>query len=341
MEKVTLLAIDIAKEIFQLHGLDDKGNVILKKKLRRKELLKFIANTPICTIAMEACGGSHYWAREFKKLEHEVKLVSPQFVKPFVKGNKTDVNDAEAIATAASQPNMRFVPINSESEQDIQSIHRKRTRLITDRTALSNQVRGLLYEYGVFLSKGISQIKKFLVDVASDDKNENGLTSMIKELCAEYYEELTDIDERIEKCNRKLEAIANTNPICQKLMTVPGIGILGATILLTVLSDPLLFKNGRHFAAFIGLVPKQYSSGGKYRLYGISKRGDAYIRSLLVHGARSVLQVSHRRKDKHSQWMNQLNERRGHNRTCVAVANKNARIVWSLAKYATEYKKVA
>lgn len=341
MTKITLLGIDLAKEIFQLHGMDEQGNAVLKKKIKRAQLLEFIMQLDPCLIVMEACGGSHYWAREFKKFSHQVKLISPQFVKPFVKTNKTDAKDAEAIAVAARQSEMRFVPINNEEQQDIQSIHRIRERLIGERTALVNQARGLLYEYGVFRAKGILQVRKLLSEIIGDDGNKFKLTSMIKELCAEFYEELNNKDECIKKCDRKLEAIANTNPICQNLMTLSGAGVLTATILLTVLSDPSLFKNGRHFSAFLGLVPKQYSSGGKQKLYGISKRGDVYIRNLLIHGARAVLRYSAKKDDKRSQWMNKLNDRRGHNRTCVAIANKNARVLWALAANAAEYKKAA
>lgn len=340
MTEVTLLGIDLAKDIFQLHGVDKSGKV-LKKKLKRNELMEFIANMPSCTIAMEACSGSSYWAREFKKLGHTTKLISPQFVKPFVKTNKTDANDAEAIVIAARQPEMRFVPINSEEEQDIQSIHRMRERLVGERTGLINQVRGLLSEYGIVTRAGVASIKKQLAEIAGETEGKIKITAHMRELCIEFYEELKDKENRIEKCNIKLEAIANTHPVCQKLLTVPGVGVLTATILLTVLSDPLLFKNGRHFSAFLGLVPRQYSSGGKQRLQGISKRGDKYIRGLLVHGARSVLLHSKKKTDKRSEWLKRLNDRSGHNKTCVAIANKNARVLWSLAKNATGYKKAA
>lgn len=341
MTKVTLLGIDTAKEIFQLHGVDASGKVVFKKKLKRAKLLEFITQMEPCTIVMEACGGSSYWGREFNKLGHEAKLISPQFVKPFVKSNKNDMNDAEAIVEAASRPNMRFVPIKTEEQQDVQCIHRVRERLIKNRTALVNEMRGLLAEYGVVAPKGITKIRALLSEIIGDDDNAFNLTAILKELCADVYEELKDLDERVEKCNHKLEAIANTNSICERLMTVPGVGVLIATILFTVLSDPSLFKNGRHFAAFLGLVPRQYSSGGKQKLYGISKRGDKYIRKLLVQGARSVLLHAPKKDDKRSLWINKLNERRGGNRTCVAIANKNARIVWALVKNETEYKQAA
>lgn len=341
MKKITLLGIDIAKEIFQLHGIDEAGTVVLKKKLKRAQLLLFIAQLEPCVIAMEACGGSNYWAREFIKLGHTVKLISPQFVKPFVKTNKNDANDAEAITEAASRPNMRFVPIKTKEQQDVQCIHRVRERLIKNRTALVNEMRGLLAEYGVVAPKGITKLRTLLPEIIGDGDNKLHVTDLLKELCSQAYEELKELDGRIEQCNHQLEAIANTNSTCQRLMTVPGVGTLTATIMFTVLNDPSLFKNGRHFAAFLGLVPRQYSSGGKQKLYGISKRGDKYIRKLLVQGARAVLQRAAKKDDKRSLWINKLNERRGGNRTCVAIANKNARIVWALAKNETEYKKAA
>lgn len=339
MTEVTLLGIDLAKNIFQLHAVSEAGTKPLKKKLKREQLMQYIANFPACTIVMEACSGSSYWAREFIKLGHKAKLISPQFVKPFVKTNKTDANDAEAIVIAARQPEMRFVPINTEEAQDIQSIHRVRERLVGERTALCNQVRGLLGEYGIAAATGVAVLKKLLAEIAGDTENKIKITAWMKELCGELYAELKDKEERIKKCDKKIEAVANTNPNCLRMMSVLGVGALTATILLTVLDDPKLFKNGRHFAAFLGLVPRQYSSGGKHQLYGISKRGDKYIRSLLVHGGRSVLLHAKKKTDKYSQWANKLNDRSGHNRTCVAIANKNARILWALAANKTEYKK--
>lgn len=338
MKKVTLLGIDIAKEIFQLHGVDESGKAVLKKKLKRAELLQFIVQLKPCTIVMEACGGSHYWAREFKKLGHKAKLISPQYVKPFVRGNKNDRNDAEAIVETASRPRTRFVPINDEAEQDVRSVHRVRSRLVSARTALVNEIRSFLYEYGIFHAKGITKIEKFLVEVAEDTENKIKLTAMMRELCIEIYDELTEVNKRIAKCDRKLEAIANTNEVCQNLMTIPGIGILSATILFTVLSDPSVFENGRHFAAYLGLVPRQHSSGGKDKLFGISKRGDAYIRSLLVHGGRSIVCYAGKKSDSRSRWISKLKERAGYNCTAVAVANKNARVAWALAKNIMEYQ---
>jgi transposase len=340
MRNITLLGIDLAKNNFQLHGVDADGKRVLKKRIERKDVIRFIAQQPQCTIAMEACSGSSYWAREFQKLGNTVRLISPQFVKPFVKTNKTDANDAEAIVIAARQPEMRFVPINSEADQDIQSIHRMRDRLVGEKTALINQARGLLAEYGITTKKGVSAIKKLLAEIAGDSDEEiYKVTAMMRELSMELYDELKDKEARILKCDTKIEAIANTNSMCQLLQTVPGVGPITATILLTVLSDPFLFKNGRHFAAFLGLVPKQYSSGGKINLRGISKRGDKYIRRLLIHGARSVLIRADKKTDVRSQWLIRLKDRSDKKRACVALANKNARVLWAIAKNGAEYKK--
>ncbi len=334
---VKLLAIDIAKNIFQLHGIDEKGKGILKKTVKRIELAKYIANFPAGVIVMEACGGANAWARRFQKLGHEVKLISPQFVKPFVKTNKNDANDAKAIAEAASRPDMRFVPIKGLDQQDIQSIHRIRERLIKQRTALANQIRGLLAEYGEVIPKGIAQIKKSIFSILENAENE--LTFICRELCSELYEELLILEKRIKIYDKKIQTIFNQNSLCQKLEEIEGVGILTATAILTVLSDPKLFENGRHFAAFLGLVPKQHSSGGKQKLLGISKREDSYLRQLLVHGARSALMRADKKTDSRSLWLQQLKLRAGANKTAVALANKNARIIWALVANDSMYQK--
>lgn len=335
--KITLLGIDIAKNVFELCGVDKTGRTVFRKSVYRSELLKVISQLPACTIAMEACASSHYWARQFQNLGHEVKLISPQFVKPFVKSNKNDVNDAEAITEAASRPNMRFVPIKQTIQQDIQSLHRMRQRNVRNRTALSNQIRGLLLEYGIAVPYGITRLRKML-PVILEDKEDN-LTPIMKELCQELYEELILLDEKIALYDKKIVWIAKDNPICQKLMAIEGIGPLIATSLLTVLSNAKLFKNGRHFAAFLGLVPRQQSSGGKQRLLGISKRGDCYIRMLLIQGAQSALQQAKRKLTERNKWILDVKERCGTNKASVALANKNARIAWSLIANNSNYQK--
>lgn len=268
MEKLTLLGIDIAKNVFQLHGVDDKGNSVLKRKLTRTKLVKAIVNLPPCIIAMEACGGANYWYRKFKAMGHEVKLISPQFVKPFVKTNKNDRNDAEAICEAASRPSMRYVSSKTIEQQDLQAVHRIRNRLVEERTALINQIRGLLAEYGIIIAQGISHVRKKLPEILEDAENE--LSHLGRELFSDLYEQVAEIDKKVEKYNVKLASIFTSNELCQRISKIEGIGIVSATAVIATIGDPKTFKNGRHFSAFLGLVPRQSSSGGKERLLGIS-----------------------------------------------------------------------
>ncbi len=336
---VKLLAIDIAKNIFQLHGVDGSGKAVLKKKIGRKELLSFIGNFPICVIAMEACGGSNYWARQFKKLGHEVKLISPQYVKPFVTSNKNDRNDAQAIAEAASRPSMKFVPIKRIDQQDAQNIHSVRQRLIAQRTALNNQIRGILGEYGVCIVQGISRLKNDLPMILEDAENE--LTDETRDLMNDLREEFLMLEERIDQYDKKILDRFKASEECQRMGEIEGIGVVTATAVMARMGDPKHFSCGRHFSAFLGLVPRQHSSGGKEKLLGISKRGDTYLRTLLIHGARSAVLAADKKTDKRSVWLKQLKERRGMNRACVALANKNARIIWSLLAHNETYRKAA
>ena len=287
-----------------------------------------IAQLPPVLIGIEACGGAHYWARRFREHGHEVKLMAPQFVKPYVKSNKNDRRDAEAIAEAVTRPTMRFVPIKDVEQQDIQALHRVRERLIGERTALVNEVHGLMHEYGIVLPKGVAKFRQAVVDKLESEKDK--LTALSQEMFWKLVEEFAALEEQLAYYQEKLEALATTHPECQRLMTIPGIGPITATALVAAVGDVGVFKNGRQFAAWLGLVPKQHSTGGQTRLFGISKRGDSYLRKLLIHGARATLRWVRRKTDGRSQWMRGLLERRGWNRTAVAVANKNARIVWAL-----------
>lgn len=333
MKKITTLGIDLAKNSFQLHGINANGDVILRKKVSRSKLSLIIANLPKCLIGMEACSGSSYWARLFLSYGHEVKLISPQFVKPYVKSNKNDANDAEAICEAVSRPSMRFVPIKTIEQQDIQSIHRIRSRLIKEKTALMNSIRGLLHEYGISIPQGVSSLRKKLIELS-----ENEITSITLFFCNDLYEEILEKENKIKKYDRRIEEIFNANEVCKKIESVPGVGKQTATIIFTAIGNGVEFKNGREFAAYLGLVPKQSSTGGKTRLLGISKRGDKYIRSLLVHGARSVVLHCANKKDKRSIWVKNLKERKGFNKTTVAIANRNARIIWAIVKSGSTYK---
>lgn len=333
---ITTLGIDLAKNVFQLHGVDKNGKVCLRKRLRRAQLASFIENLPVCKIGMEACGGSNFWYREFSKMGHDVKLIAAQFVKPFVKSNKNDMNDAEAICEAMQRPNMRFVSPKSVRQQDIQSIHRVRQRLVRRRTSLTNEVRGLLLEYGIVIAKNIKNVRVKLVELVEDA--ENGLTDLSRSVFSELYSELQVIDEQISTFNKKIKDIFNQSEDCQRISKIEGVGPITATAVIAACGNPKVFKNGREFSAWLGLVPKQSSSGNKINLLGISKRGDGYIRYLLVHGARSVVRHAKNKTDSRSSWVNQLEQRKGHNKTCVAVANKNARIIWAILNNKTAYK---
>lgn len=336
---ISILGIDIAKNVFQLHGVDKSGKVTLKKRIYRESLLSYIANLESCTIAMEACSSSNYWYRRFTEQGHTVKLISPQYVKPYVKTNKNDACDAEAICEAAGRPNMRFVSAKNIEQQGIQSIHRVRERLIGNRTALVNQIRGLLAEHGIIAAKGIGHIRKQLPRILEETKNE--LTGSDRELFSDLYEELRNLDEKIGNYDKKLEYIFKNSPVCQKLAQIEGLGVISTTALIAAIGDASVFKNGRQMSAWLGLTPRQHSSGNKQVLLGISKRGDCYIRKLLVHGARAVVYRSRNKKDRRSEWINMLAERRGTNKTCVAVANKNVRIIWSMLVNETDYKKAS
>lgn len=335
MNNVTSLAIDLAKSVFQLHGTDKNGKAVLKKKLSRGKLAEFIANLPPCNIYMEACGTANYWGRKFKELGHQVKLINPKYVKPYVKRNKNDMNDAAGIAAAARDPDMRFCDVKTEAQQDMQSVHRIRSLLIQQRTALANQMRGLLAEYGIAIPQGINRIRKAVEEVLSD--NPNNMSAIALNCIREAYEHFKMLDEKIIFYDKKIESIFKKDETCKRLGKIPGIGKLGATILASVLGNGATFKNGRHFAAFLGLVPKQHSSGGKERILGISKRGDTYIRTLLIHGARAVLLWVSKKTDSKSMWLKNLVARRGKNKTAVALANKIARISWAVVHANTEY----
>jgi transposase len=323
-----IVAIDLAKKVFHLVGSDMAGTILWRKRLTRHALMPFVAQLPPVLIGIEACGGAHYWARRFREHGHEVKLIAPQFVKPFVKSNKNDMRDAEAIAEAVTRPTMRFVPAKAIDQQDIQALHRVRERLIGARTALINEVHGLMNEYGIVLPKGGAKFRQAVGEKLESDKDK--LTTLRQEMFAKLVEEFATLEEQITYYQEKLESLATTHPECQRLMTIPGIGPITATALIAAVGNVGVFKNGRQFAAWLGLVPKQHSTGGQTRLLGISKRGASYVRKLLIHGARATLRWVKLKTDNRSQWIQGLLARRGWNRTAVAVANKNARIVWAL-----------
>jgi len=327
-QKLRALGIDIAKQVFHLVGMDAHGTIVVRKRLYRAQVLVFIAQLPPTCMGMEACGGAHYWARRFREHGHEVKLMAPQFVAPYRKANKNDLRDAEAIAEALTRPTMRFVPVKSVAQQELQALHRVRERLMKARTALINETRGLLLEYGIVVPQGATTFRKHVLEkLATEDAK---LTPHSLALFQQLLEELATLEARVATYDAQLAQVAQTHPVCQRLMTIPGLGELTATALVAAVSGATQFKNGRQFAAWLGLVPRQHSTGGKSRLLGMSKHGDSYLRKLLVHGARSCLRWVGRKRDRRSQWVQSLMERRGWNRAAVALANKNARVAWVL-----------
>lgn len=333
---IKVLGIDLAKNVFQVHGIDADGNAVLRKRLHRDQLRPFIANVPACVIAMEPCASALYWAREFQRHGHTVKIISPQFVKPFVRGNKNDGNDAEAICDAVQRPNMRFVPVKSIEQQDVQSMHRARQRLVNHRTALVSQMRGILLDRGIAFGKSISRARRLIPDILGDA--DNGLTPMARKTLASLYEFLGEIDVRIKDFDRKIDRVFRSNPTCQRIAKLERVGPKTATAIVAAVGDARDFRNGRHMAAWLGLVPRHHASGDRITMGSISKHGDQHLRTLLVHGAHAVVRVSTGKTDVKSQWVNALVMRRGVNRATVAVANKNARILWSLLAHGDDYR---
>lgn len=336
--EVTTIGIDLAKNIFHVHGVDQSGKTVFKKRLTRDKLLEFMANQPKCLVGMEACGGANHWARSLTDLGHNAKLMAPQFVKPYVKTNKNDYKDAEAICEAVSRPSMRFVPTKSIEQQDVLSIHRIRQRLVKNRTALANEIRGLLHEFDITVPQGINKIIKHLHDALDGNKLSDMGKISFRTLLDEFY----DNDKRIADLEKRLRQIAKNHGLHAKLMEVPGIGLITATALVAAVGNAANFANGRQLSAWLGLVPKQHSTGGKERLLGISKRGDVYLRNLLIHGARAVFNArtgkiksadaENKKRTKFSDWMINLSERRGYNTSVVAVANKLARVAFAVLK---------
>jgi transposase len=322
------IGVDLAKQVFQLHGVDRLGNVTARRQLRRAQMHAYFKDIPPCVVGMEACGSSHYWGRVLSAYGHTVKLMAPQFVKPYVKSGKNDANDAEAICEAVARPSMRFVAIKTAEQQVLQAEHRIRSRLVRTRTALSNEIRGLLGEFGIVIAKGTSPLRRALPLIAEDP--DNGLTEPFKVLLAELADELRQIDARIDQHDRRILAAARADDRIQRLMAIEGIGPISASALVAAVGDAAQFACGRDLAAWLGLVPRQHSSGGKTRLGHITKGGDTYLRTLLIHGARSALNASVNKTDNRSRWAQALATRRNRNIATVALANKNARIAWSI-----------
>ncbi|HEU4655411.1 MAG TPA: IS110 family transposase [Steroidobacteraceae bacterium] len=323
MSEIKVLAIDLAKSVFQLHGVDARGVAKLRKQVKRSQLLLLLSRLAPCIVAMEACGGAHDWARKIEALGHEVRLIPARYVKPFVKGNKTDRNDAEAICEAAQRPNMRFVPVKSEEQQSAMAQQSLRALLVKQRTALVNHIRGHLAEFGFAVPKGMSALRKLLAQRELLSHAPSALQHWAAQAQASWHA----LDEQIEQISRAIQQWADAHPSCRYLMRRAGIGVLTASALVAQI-EPTHFKNGRHLSAFIGLVPKEHSTGGKHVRLGISKRGNTELRTLLIHGARAVLRTAAGKEDPLHRWAVQLCARVGNHKAIVAVANKMARYVW-------------
>jgi transposase len=333
--KLTTIGIDLAKAVFQVHGADERGRAVLKKQLKRTQVLAYFANLTPCKIGMEACGSAHYWARKLVTMGHEVVLIPPQYVKPFVKRNKNDAADAEAICEAVTRPNMPTVPIKNIEQQAILSIHRARQGFVKARTAQANQIRGLLAEYGFAIPQGIGHITQRVPEILED--GENDLPGSFRLLIQRLVDHLKELDRQVGELEREIQLWHKENALSQKLAKIPGIGPLTATAMIATVGDARQFENGRQLAAWLGIVPRQHSTGGKARLLGISKRGDRYLRTLLIHGARAVIRMAERKPDTET-WIKRLLARRHKNVAAVALANKNARTIWALLRHDREYE---
>jgi transposase len=328
MGNIKIVGIDIAKNIFQLYGADCRGKKLLSKRLTRNKLVAFIEQLSRgLLIVMEACSSANYWARKFISMGFHVKLISPQCVKPFVKGNKNDKNDVQAIVEAALRPDMKFVPIKTLEQQAIQSLHRARQLTVKSRTAYVNQIRGLLAEYGVIIAQGVLVIRTKLTLILEDAENE--LTYSMRVLISDIYEQFKLVDKKVREYDEQLAQIARSKVVCQQLMKLPGIGPMTATAVVSAVGDGKVFKRGREMAAWLGLTPRHRASGQKQIIQGISKRGDAYLRTLIIHGSRSVLRHCKNKTDRRSRWILDKVERLGSNKAAVALANKTVREIWA------------
>jgi transposase len=336
--QIRSVGIDLGKTTFHLVALGDNGKVLLKKKFTQKQLITFTANLTTSLIGMEACSGAHFLGRVLRAQGHDVKLIPAQFVKPFVKSNKNDFLDAEAIAEAVDRQNMRFVPIKTDDQLDLQALHRVRDRLMARRTSLINQIRAFLLERGIVFAKSPIRLREAIPEVL-ENANEN-LTPRMRNLVAMLWSEWKDLELQIEQMNDEVERIASSDAACLRLRQIPGIGPLVATAIVASIGNGAAFRKGREFAAWMGLVPKQYSTGGKTKLYGISKRGNNYLRKILIHGARAVVLRSKRERIAMGAWMTSLETRAPRNVLIVATANKLARIAWAVLSSGQDYRAV-
>ncbi|MFT6329360.1 MAG: transposase [Bermanella sp.] len=332
---ITTIGLDIAKHVFHLVCCNQQGRLIKKKMLRRHQVLSFFQNHVRCLVALEACATSHYWAREIEQCGHTVKLIPPQHVKTFLIGNKNDYNDALAIAVAANQHHIKQVGIKTIAQQDAQALLKARELVIGQRTALCNHVKGLLAEYGICLDKKISSIRKSIPILLEDTYDD--ISDLFKSILRQIEQQLATLDKSIVLYEKQIKQTTNQNDICKRLQTVPGIGPIISSAYFNEVGNGATYRKGRDVSASLGLVPKQHSSGGKDVLLGISKKGNRYLRCLLVQGAKTVVSRAKGKDDKLSCWINRIVETRGHNRACVAYANKMSRMAWAVTTSGENY----
>jgi len=333
--KITTIGIDLAKNVFQIHATDERGKAVVKKQLKRDQMASFFVNLPPCLVGMEACASAHHWARKLLSFGHTVRLMAPQFVKPYVKTNKHDAADAEAICEAVTRPTMRFVPIKNVEQQAVLAVHRVRQGFVKARTAQANQIRGLLGEFGLIIPQGIGHIARRVPALLEDATND--LPGAFRQLIDRLLNQLKDLDRQVRELETDIKAWHRDHVLSRQLAEVPGIGPLTASALLATITDARHFDNGRQVAAWLGLVPRQHSTGGKSVMLGMSKRGDTYVRTLLIHGARSAIKAAQHKPDQQG-WLQKLLQRRHKNVAAVALANKNARIVWAMMAHGRPYQ---
>ncbi len=335
------LAVDLAKEVFQLYGVDEQGNQVVERRIKsRQKFAEFVTKLGPCELVMEACGGANYWARKFNEMGYNVMLISPQYVKPYVQRNKNDYRDVRGIMEASYWSGISFVAPKTVEQQDIQCLLRIRKNYMETRTAISNQIRGLMYEYGIAIKTGYENLRSEL-PVLFDRYADNGLSMMMKELIEGQYNMLLVIDVQISVLDIEITKLSSKNKTCKRLQKIEGVGPISALAIIALVGEGKGFKNGRHFAAYLGLTPKQHSSGNRECLLGISKRGDGYLRELLIHGGRAVVRTAEKKTDARSHWVNRIRNKGGFNKAAVAMANKNARIVMGMLLSGEEYKQAA
>ena len=334
--QITTIGLDLAKYVFHVVLCNRAGKVIKRKQLRRSQVLAFFMQLEPCLIGMEGCASAHYWARELEKLGHRVRLIPAQHVKAYVQGNKNDYNDALAIAEAVVRPRMRFISIKSAGEQDMQALHRLREGQMKMRTALCNRLRGLLAEYGFVFAKGVNTLRKQLPQLLEDA--DNGLSDLFRQMLAQGQRQLYELDEQIAYYDDLIKTQSRGNESCRRLQAIPGYGPIVASAFASYVGDGQGYRRARDVSASLGIVPRQHSSGGKELLLGISKRGDRYLRCLLIHGARAAVHAAANKDDPLSQWINRVRARRGMHKATVALANKMARIGWALLYHKTSYQ---